>query len=326
MRRLVFKGVKRSISSTPAVKRSIVIRYGLFMLAVLACVCIQLHELHREMAMHFAPTPPITSLASDLTNAFLPLVSKHHVTPSASSRTEDEADSIIKRAYERTYAKILPCGEDISGEECIMQTTALFKPPPRYVVVDDDFSEAVHPASSMPWWFQTLLRDIPTSGIYGDWHYFNSASPLMQFCSIEKVGTTEWRKIFCMLNNDRNHATCNIQQERDDDDSYKCWTQCEHRRVKEGTLPPNAPKAVIIRDPLERLLSAYLNKCYDERYRLVENHCEPNPIFGGKYNETEMLNHIKDSDQQMFAAYLDVMPLKWNLHFIPQAFACDLYR
>jgi hypothetical protein len=28
----------------------------------------------------------------------------------------------------------------------------------------------------------------------------------------------------------------------------------------------------------------------------------------------------------MFAAYLDVMPLSWNMHFIPQAFSCDLYR
>lgn len=323
MKRLVFRGVKRLNSSTPGIKRNIGIRYGFLVLPAFACVCFQLHELHHEILIHFAPTPPINSLVADLTNSFSPLVSKQEVTPSASSRSEDEADSIVRRAYERTYAKILPCDEDVSGEDCIMQTRTLFKPPPRIDVDDDKFIQAV---PTLPWWFQTLLRDIPESGIYGGWHYFNSANPLMEFCSIEKVGTTEWRKIFCLLNNDRNHANCKIQREREDDDSYDCWTQCEHRQVEEGSLPPNAPKAVIIRDPLERLLSAYLNKCYDERYRLIEKHCEPNMIFGGQYNETEMLNHVKDSDQQMFAAYLDVMPLKWNLHFIPQAFACDLYR
>eukprot|EP00804_Cyclotella_cryptica_P022822 CCRYP_005028-RA/>CCRYP_005028-RA protein AED:0.33 eAED:0.33 QI:403/1/1/1/1/1/2/72/434 len=327
MGQLVFPGARRSISSTTLdLKRYLAIRYALLLVASLAFVSIQLHDLRHRVLLTITPTPPINALASDLTTVFSPLIANQDVPSSASSRPEDEADSIVRRAYERTYAKILPCSDDRSGEDCIMETRTLYKPPPTNDVDDDDSVEALNPALSIPWWFQTLLRDIPKSGIYGHWHYFNSASPPMQFCSIEKVGTTEWRKIFCMLNNDRNHATCKIQQERDDDDSHQCWTQCVHRRVEEGTLPPNAPKAVIVRDPLERLLSAYLNKCYDEYYRQNEEHCEPTEIFGDKYSETGMLSHVKDSDQQMFAAYLDIMPLKWNLHFIPQAFACDLYR
>ena len=35
---------------------------------------------------------------------------------------------------------------------------------------------------------------------------------------------------------------------------------------------------------------------------------------------------MEDNKQQMFAAYVDVMPLSWNLHVVPQAVICDLYR
>ena len=32
------------------------------------------------------------------------------------------------------------------------------------------------------------------------------------------------------------------------------------------------------------------------------------------------------SDKELFAAYVDLLPLKWNVHFVPQALFCDLYR
>ena len=31
-------------------------------------------------------------------------------------------------------------------------------------------------------------------------------------------------------------------------------------------------------------------------------------------------------DKALFAAYVDLLPLKWNVHFVPQAIFCDLYR
>ena len=111
-----------------------------------------------------------------------------------------------------------------------------------------------------------------------------------------------------------------------DDDGWNCWAKCIYTTAEEGTLPEDAPKVVFLRDPLERLLSAYLNKCEDTFFRLGEKHCEPVEIFGRQYNETDLFGHIEDSHQQMFAAYLDIMPLRWNLHVIPQAFSCDLYR
>merc|ERR1719253_1342715 len=32
------------------------------------------------------------------------------------------------------------------------------------------------------------------------------------------------------------------------------------------------------------------------------------------------------SDKELFAAYVDLLPLHWNVHFVPQALFCDLYR
>lgn len=292
-----------------AARRNIATRYSLLLLTALACVWIQQH--------HFTPSHPIQALASDLSSALTPLVSNIDL-----SANEDEADRIVRRAYERTYAEILPCGNDIDGKECIQQSIEYYKPSSM-----DHNNLAAAKRQSFPWWFQTLLRDLPESGAFGPWHQMNAASPPIQFCTIAKVATTEWQKIFCILNNHRNTLNCKIEPDLDDDDSYECWVeQCLHMTGEEGTVPLDAPRAVMLRDPLERLLSAYLNKCHNEYYRLAEHHCEPLEIFDTYYNESEVLDHIREDDQQMFAAYLDVMPLGWNLHFIPQAFSCDLYR
>lgn len=305
---------KSPVVSTPLVSttRNIATRYGLLLLTALTCVWIQHHHLPNEIPVPITPSHPIQALASDLSSALTPSVSGIDF-----STNEDEADRIVRRAYERTYAKILPCNDYIGGEDCIRQSTEYYKP--------SSVNAATRP--SFPWWFQTLLRDLPESGVYGSWHEMNAASPPIQFCTIAKVATTEWHKIFCTLNNHRNNHNCKIEPDLDDDDSYECWAQkCVYTTGEEGTVPSDAPKAVMLRDPLERLLSAYLNKCHSEYYRLNEHHCEPLEIFDTKYNESAVFDHIREDDQQMFAAYLDVMPLSWNMHFIPQAFSCDLYR
>jgi len=43
---------------------------------------------------------------------------------------------------------------------------------------------------------------------------------------------------------------------------------------------------------------------------------------GEKFALTE---YLEGKDKAMFAAYVDTFPLKWNLHFIPQAMVCDLH-
>ena len=85
----------------------------------------------------------------------------------------------------------------------------------------------------------------------------------------------------------------------------------------------NVSRVVMLRDPLERLLSAYMNKCVHKLRRIYEGHCQPNSIFNG----TKMIATIEDDPKQLFAAYVDALPLQWNIHFIPQSMYCDgLFR
>jgi len=210
----------------------------------------------------------------------------------------------------------------------------------------------------IPWWFQTFLRDLPNNGAFGWWHDLNTIDPPLQFCTIEKVATTEWHEVFCRLNPRENevcqpvrrNATSNNDGNNDDNNLIECKLVCDRFQSKQKL--PNAPRAVFLRDPLERLLSAFLNKCYDDE-TIREGHCEPNDVFhprshsaynamtherkdgnsaSGEEDEEDrdheplLLQDIRDNDQQFFAAYVDILPLKWNLHVIPQAVTCDLYR
>ncbi len=78
--------------------------------------------------------------------------------------------------------------------------------------------------------------------------------------------------------------------------------------------------------------SAFLDKCTKPILRRSERHCEPNEVFNpdpkAKANpkSLSLTENIEESGKQLFAAYLDTMPLKWNVHFVLQAFMCDLYR
>ncbi|KAL7426836.1 hypothetical protein ACHAXH_000477, partial [Discostella pseudostelligera] len=229
---------------------------------------------------------------------------------------DDEASVIIRKSYEQTYAYILPCDEDAPfGKQCMNKTMQYFNPNNKNINRED--------IPSIPWWFQTLLRDMSQNGAFGSWHHFSTTTPPLNFCSIEKVGTTEWRRVFCKLNAD----------DCQPDPVKQCGRkQCAWQTMKD--MPDDAPWAVFLRDPLERLLSGFLDKCYSNITRKIEHHCEPNVIFNpaprlkdvvGK-GYPSLVDQVIDNDKQYFAAYVDVLPLKWNLHFIPQAIACDLHR
>lgn len=234
---------------------------------------------------------------------------------------EDEADYIIRRSYLNSYAHILPCEDAVLEKECLIKTQKYFNPP----------TEAERQKlPSVPWWFQTLLRDVTSNGAYGFWHHFTTTNPAINFCSIEKVGTTEWRKVFCDINaeecpRDANPmpAHCRVGLP-----GRKCAFQTKQ------TLPEDAKRAVFLRDPLERLLSAFLDKCSKPALRKMERHCEPNEVFNPPPDAKDvkgkklapLTTSIEESPKQLFAAYLDTMPLKWNVHFVPQALMCDLYR
>ena len=85
------------------------------------------------------------------------------------------------------------------------------------------------------------------------------------------------------------------------------------------------PKFVVLRDPLERYLSAFLDKCVN-RKNAWQKHCEPWDVFRPD-SGNDMMKEIKGDDRVMFEAFVHASPLKWNMHFLPQALLCDgLYR
>ena len=256
-----------------------------------------------------------TSLSTDVYKLDSEFSSVSYYGGEVDSDEEDEADRIIRRSFDSSYAHILPCAEEEEGKNCMKKTVEFFNQP--------DISNNTD-VPAIPWWFQTLLRDIMNNGAYGFWHHFYTTKPAFHFCTIGKVATTEWRKVFCELNKE----DCIVPD--------TCGKRNCAWRTKQ-TMPEKAPHAVFLRDPLERLLSGFLDKCVRTHSRKNERHCEPNVIFDvdldlddtrGKKNVKypQLTKDLEDKDKQWFAAYVDVLPLKWNVHFVPQAIACDLYR
>ena len=240
----------------------------------------------------------------------------------------DEADFIIQRAYAQTYARMADCEYNVIEKDCTQRIIDEFQKQQLDHNQQQEFSNANNNLQPLPWWFQTLLRDIPTNGAYGFWHHFStsSTSPPIRFCAIGKNGSTEWRKVFKALN----------APEFGGEENSKFNTK--------QILDEDTPQTVFLRDPLERLLSAYLDKCVKDDVRKTQGHCEPNGIFASEWmerraakagkpiDEKEMIlppelpEIAQDSEKEKFAAYVDLFPLKWNVHFVPQAISCDLYR
>ena len=69
----------------------------------------------------------------------------------------------------------------------------------------------------------------------------------------------------------------------------------------------------MLRDPPERLLLGYLNKCAHDGRRRVEGHCEPNTVF----NETDLTLQIRQDPWELLAVYVDGFPLAWNIYTFP---------
>jgi len=191
------------------------------------------------------------------------------------------AQSIVQRSYDESFASIADrCPKDVDFRTCITEI----------------HSET---NTTRPWWLQKMLQDATTRGrgLFGPWH--DRHTPSLRMCAIEKIGTKHWKKLFTALNAANMPANLTHEQQ--------------------VIPPPDAPKFVFLRDPLERFLSAYLDKCVS--WHTVERHCEPLEVF----HNTTLLNGL--TQQQQFAGYVDAMPLTWNLHFFPQSFYCDgLFR
>lgn len=86
----------------------------------------------------------------------------------------------------------------------------------------------------------------------------------------------------------------------------------------------------IVRDPLERFASWWIDKC---QRRGNGQHCQPREIFWKNvtvsgnldyYNKTQYHPLETMTRRELFATYVGTFPLTWNVHFIPQIHFCDL--
>ena len=86
-----------------------------------------------------------------------------------------------------------------------------------------------------------------------------------------------------------------------------------------------------MRDPLERFVSGFLDKCAYWFHADAEAHCEPHLLYRNG-TRTGLLRDLSSNVQPSSGGatskaalelFADTMPLRWNMHFLPQARMCD---
>lgn len=259
------------------------------------------------------------------------LNSDHPVPPSPKfiitkkNATTGVAHAIVEKAFRETYAHLVElCGTlegNLALPQCLnrLYQTRNDRPHP----LDDNPLGTTTPTTTTkttwPWWFQTLLRDAKNlqSGLYGPWHFLQFPDPLMQLCVYEKGATKMWRHVHCQVL-ERTHHT-----------KFPDITHCYKQQGPLVTTSNNnnntaVQRSVFLRDPLERFLSGFLDKCTGTN-RLVQGHCQPTSIF--QSNQTDHVTDFIKETKTLFEIYVDTLPLKWDLHFMPLSLHCGgLYQ
>lgn len=202
---------------------------------------------------------------------------------------EGRSRDIIQRAFMSSYGRMYPCNRDELVKGCFNKTLGFHRN-----------------STDLPWWFRTLLRDSgPQTNAW--YQFIRSKNPPLRHCSLGKIGSKQWHLFFRILNGEKTPGL------------KRSLSWSEHGLNDQG------PKFVILRDPLERFLSAFLDKCVNEHRRREEHHCEPREVF--ERDDSPTVGGLMDNPHAYFEAYVNAMPLKWNMHFVPMSLACDgLYR
>ena len=219
-----------------------------------------------------------------------------------SSRTESVAGRIIRQSFDATYAKLtaINCPKTLRAGAC-------------YQTLLRRNHTAGTGEPSLPWWFRTMLQQ---STIIASqwWMLLKSNYPPLRQCQLPKVGSKQWSVFMHMMNADPN------PNHPDGKNKTNAWNE----RGKNDA----GPKFVVLRDPLERYLSAFLDKCVKDinDKNAGQKHCEPWDVFRPDFGNIA-IREINGDDRVMFEAFVHASPLKWNMHFLPQALLCDgLYR
>lgn len=200
------------------------------------------------------------------------------------------AQTIVQKTYSETYAILEEECRNVASLQACMSSLR-----------GKDYS--IH---RFPWWFRTMLRDSTDRNVlHAGWHNITLTKPNLQICAIEKIGCTEWKRLQCEVHEKTKTKGVNCGPEE---------------------MPKERPpRAVILRDPLERFLSAFTDKCIK---RVGENHCEPLDVFfptrnmsgatrQDRVNFPDLGEELKTNEQLFFESYVDTMPLRWNVHFFP---------
>jgi hypothetical protein len=207
------------------------------------------------------------------------------------------AQGFVQNAYKRSFSTLESCSSSQPFQSCVREQQQLLA--------------ATANKTTWPWWFHTMLRDsIPKDEhpyLFAYWHNLSTVSPRVDMCAIEKIGCKHWRRVQCKLN----------YPNKTNDDGQPCIA-----RQQVDASEEKASTVVFLRDPLERFLSGFLDKCV--RARGLEPHCQPLEVFS---QSPRLVQGIVNNKRNFFEAFVDTMPLKWNMHFFPQSFYCDgLYR
>lgn len=231
----------------------------------------------------------------------------------------DRWDTIVRNAYDSIYRPLrAQCNAAMSSHACLVAM----------------YNASTDEGRTYPWWLRTLLRDAidPANGLRGPWHTLASLSPTpVAACVIEKVGSSNWRKFFCHLNGGTDGkgggctegcgGACLTKAYLSNFATPPRNARSAHEGYQEALLHQDAKwrTAVVLRDPLERFASGYLDKCRPF-FAIHERHCMPRSVY---INGTASKELYALTARMRFGAYADTFPLAWNVHFLPQALYCN---
>ena len=213
------------------------------------------------------------------------------------SSSESIAQSIIERTYDATFAKLaaMSCPKSQPAGDCYR---TLLRRTDGWV-------------TPLPWWFRTMLQE--SAAITSQWWMtLKSTDPPLRQCQLPKVGSKQWIMFIHVMNGDPNPHSPNGRTRK------VSWNERGHNDA--------GPKFVVLRDPLERYLSAFLDKCVNPE-NLYQKHCEPWENGFNSNSKNKVMAELRGDHRVLFEAFVHASPLKWNMHFLPQALLCDgLYR
>jgi hypothetical protein len=248
----------------------------------------QFQNLLQQQQQDVPLAPPVASIATRNNHSSI-----SGATTRAAMLSQCSAEFIVNETYSNVYQSFVDqCPTDDYKKKCDFNHTA-----------------ATNNVST-PWWLQSLI-DKPASHLLSEgssYHHIWFDDPPIRYYRIEKVASDSWREIRKLVDRDfRNISSLGGGERRRASNAGTSWPQ----------KTDQFPRVVFFRDPLERLLSGYIDKCIIP-YKRIEGHCQPDSVYdlrGGF------------SKRQGLQSYLLTMPLSWNVHFVPQAMFCGgLFR